>query len=102
MPFFVALRLCLVRKSGFSTARLFHPCFGYEEISSGILAAAQSSLICLEDLLSKSGPIISFLFSAHVPLASAFIFACSSLTLRILSLLTRGADPRVGRVDLRF
>jgi hypothetical protein len=102
VPFFVALRLCLVGKSGFSAARLFHPCFGYEEISSGILAAAQSSLICLEDLLSKSGPIISFLFQAHVPLASAFIFACSSLIRRILSLLARAADPRVERVDLRF
>jgi hypothetical protein len=102
MPSFVALRLCLVGKNGFSAARLFHPCFGYEEISSGLLAAAQSSLICLEDLLSKSEPIVSFLFPAHVPLVSAFIFACSSLTLRILSLLARAADPRVERVDLRF
>jgi hypothetical protein len=66
---------------------LLHPCFGYEEISSGLLAAAQSSLICLEDLLSMSGPIISFLFPAHVPLVSAFIFVCSNLTLRIVSLL---------------
>jgi hypothetical protein len=40
-----------------------------------------------EELLWKSGPIISFLFPAYVPLVSAFIFACFNLTPRILSLL---------------
>jgi hypothetical protein len=86
MPLFVALRLFLVG-DGFSPAWFFHPCCANEEMSSGLLAAAQSSLTCLEELLWKSGPIISFLFPAYVPLVSAFIFACFNLTPRILSLL---------------
>jgi hypothetical protein len=86
MPLFVALRLFLVG-DGFSLACFFHPCCGDEEMSSGLLAGVQSSLIYLEELFSMSGPIISFLFPAYVPLVSAFIFACSNLTPRILSLL---------------
>jgi hypothetical protein len=87
MPFFVALRLFLVGKNGFSPARFFHPCCGNEEMSSGPLTAAQSSLICLEELFPESAPIISFSFPAYLPLVSAFIFACSNLTPRVLSLL---------------
>jgi hypothetical protein len=87
MSFFVVLRLLLVGEDGFSPAWFFHPCCGDEEMSSELLDAAQSSLICLEELLSKSVPIISFLVPAYVPLVSAFIFACYNLTPRILSLL---------------
>lgn len=87
MPLFVAIQLFLVREDGFSLAWLLPPRCGDEEISSGLSAAAQSSLIRLEELLSKSGPIISFLFPGYVPLVSAFIFGCFNLTPRILSLL---------------
>jgi hypothetical protein len=86
MPLFVAIRLFLVGENGFSPAWFLHPRCG-DEMSSGLLAAAQSSLIRLEELLSKSGPIISFLFPGYVPLVSAFIFGCFNLTPRILSLL---------------
>jgi hypothetical protein len=75
MPLFVALRLFIVGENGFSPAWFFHPCCVDEKMSSGLLAAAQSSLTCLEELLSKSGPIISVLFPAYVPLVSAFLFA---------------------------
>jgi hypothetical protein len=84
MALFVALRLFLVR-DGFSLAWFFHSCCGDEEMYSRLLAAAQSSLTCLEELLWKSGPIISFLFPAYGPLVSALIFACSNLTPQILS-----------------
>jgi hypothetical protein len=84
MALFVALRLFFVR-DGFSLAWFFHPCCGDEEMYSRLLAAAQSSLTCLEELLWKSGPIISFLFPAYGPLVSALIFACSNLTPQILS-----------------
>jgi hypothetical protein len=87
MPLFVAIQLFLVREDGFSLAWLLPPRCGDEEISSGLSAAAQSSLIRLEELLSKGGPIISFLFPGYVPLVSAFIFGCFNLTPRILSLL---------------
>jgi len=46
MPFLIAFRLFLVGENGFSPAWFFHPCCGDEEMSSGLLAAAQSSLIC--------------------------------------------------------
>jgi hypothetical protein len=88
MPFFLILRLFLVRKNGCSPVRFFHPCCGSDEFSLKLLAAAQSCLICLEELLSNSAPIISFLLPAYLPLVSAYIFACSNLTPRILSLLT--------------
>jgi hypothetical protein len=84
MALFVALRLFFVR-DGFSLAWFFHSCCGDEEMYSRLLAAAQSSLTCLEELLWKSGPIISFLFPAYGPLVSALIFACSNLTPQILS-----------------
>jgi hypothetical protein len=96
MPLFVALRLFLVG-DGFSPAWFFHPCCGDGEMSSGLSAAAQSSLTCLEELLWKSGPIISFLFPTYVPLVSALIFACSNLAPRILSLLAPSSPIRLGR-----
>jgi hypothetical protein len=88
MPLFLALRLFLVRENEFSPTWFFHPCCGDEEMLSGLSAAAESALICLEELLAKSGPIISSLFPAYVPLVSGFILACSNLTPRILSLLS--------------
>jgi hypothetical protein len=53
-------------------------------MSSGLLAAAESSLICLEELLSESAPIIGSSFPAYLPLVSAFIFTCSNLIPRML------------------
>ena len=79
------LRSFLLSKIGFSPACFFHPCWN-EAVLSGLLVAAQSLLIWLEDLLSKSAPIINFLFPAYVPLVSALIFVCSNLTSRIPSL----------------
>ena len=102
MPFSVTFRLFLIGKHGFSRAGFFHPCYGDEKISSVLLAAAQSSLIYLEELLSKSGPIISFLFPAYLPLVSAFIFGCSNLTLRILSTRPEAAEPPVESIELSF
>jgi hypothetical protein len=87
MPLFFAPRLFLVRDNDFSPDRFFHLCCGEEGMSSGLSAAAESSLICLEELLAKSGPFISSIFPAYVPLVSAFIVACSTLTPRILCLL---------------
>lgn len=102
MPLFVILRLFPIGKNGFSWAGFFHPCCGDEKISSMLLAAAQSSLIYLEELLSKSGPIISFLFPAYLPIVSAFIFGCSNLTLRILSTRPEAAEPPVESIKLSF
>jgi hypothetical protein len=87
MSICVAVRSFFVGKNGFSPARFFHLGCGDQEMSLGLLAA-QSSLIYLEELLSKIGPIIHFLFPAYVPLVSAFSFACSNLAPRIFSLLT--------------
>jgi hypothetical protein len=98
MPLFVALRLFLVG-DGFSPAWFFYPCCGDEEMSSELLAAAQSSLTCLEELLWKSGPIISFLFPAYVPLVSALIFAYSNWLPRVLSLLAPSSPIRFGRSE---
>jgi hypothetical protein len=92
MPLFVALRLSLVGRNGFSPARIFHQCCGNEGMSSGLLAAAESSLICLEELLSESAPIIGSSFPAYLPLVSAFIFTCSNLIPRMLSRLA----PKTG------
>jgi hypothetical protein len=90
MLLFVALRLFLRRKN-VSPPWLFHPCCGNEEMSSRLLAAARSLLICLEELLSESEPIIGFSFPAYLPLVSAFIFASSNLTSQIHSLLARSS-----------
>jgi hypothetical protein len=86
MPFFLALRLILVAENGFSPVRFLHSCCGNEEIASRLLAAAQSALICLEELFSEVKPIISFLFPAYLPLVSAFIFACFNVPHRIFTL----------------
>jgi hypothetical protein len=102
MPFFVAFRLFVVAKNGFSPARFFHPYCGNEEMSSGLLAAAQSLLIVLEELLSSSAPFIGVLFPAYVPLVSALIFAWSNLTSRIPSLLVPNQPSRHWTAALIF
>jgi hypothetical protein len=102
MPLFFALRLFLVRENEFSPARFFHPCCGDEEMLSGLSAAGESSLICLEELFAKSGPLISSLFPAYVPLVSGFTLASPatsrsflrslavSLILLVATILTAG------------
>jgi hypothetical protein len=83
--FVVALRSSLLWEDGFSRAGFFPQRYWNETVSSGLLAAAHASLICFEELLSKSAPLISFCFPAYVPLIFALHFACSNLTSRIRS-----------------
>ncbi len=83
--FVFALRSSLLREDGFSRAGFFHQLDWHETVSSGLLAAIHASLICFEELLSKSAPIISFCFPAYVPLIFALNLACINLTSRIRS-----------------
>jgi hypothetical protein len=83
--FVFALRSSLLREVGFSRAGFFHQRDWNETVSSGLLAAVHASLICFEELLSKSAPIISFCFPAYVPLIFALSLACINLTSRIRS-----------------
>jgi hypothetical protein len=81
--FIFALRSSLIWEDGFSRAGFFPQRDWNETVSSGLLAAVHGSLICCEELLSKSAPIISFCFPAYVPLIVALNFACINLTSRI-------------------
>lgn len=83
--FVFALLSFLLREGGFSQAGFFHPRYWNVTLSPGLLAAVQWCLICLEELLSKSAPIISSCFPAYVPVISVLMFACINLTSRIRS-----------------
>jgi hypothetical protein len=83
--FVFALRSSFLLEDGFSGAGFFHQRYWNETVPSGLLAAGHASLICFEELLSKSAPIISFCFPAYVPLIFALNFACINLTSRIRS-----------------
>jgi hypothetical protein len=80
-----ALRSSFVWEDGSSGAGFSHQRYWNETVSSGLLAAGHASLICFEELLSKSAPMISFCFPAYVPLIFALHFACINLTFRIRS-----------------
>jgi hypothetical protein len=103
MPLLFILRSFLIWKNRFSSVGSFQPCCWNDVVSSVFWEAAQSSLICLEDLLSKTAPIISFLFPESIPLVYALIFACVNLTPRIPSLLVpnRPNRPFHSSIDLR-
>jgi hypothetical protein len=85
LPFVFALRSSFLWEDGSSGAGFFHQSYWNETVSSGLLAAGHASLICFEELLSKSTPIISFCFPAYVPLIFALNFACINLTSRVRS-----------------
>ena len=78
-----ALRSSVLWQDGSSGAAFFHQRYWNQTVSSGLLAAGHASLICFEELLSKSAPFISFCFPAYVPLIFALNFACINLTSRI-------------------
>ncbi len=87
-------RSFLIWKNRFSAVGSPHPC-GWNDVASSVFwAAAQSYLICLEDILSTTAPIISSLFPAYVPLIYGLIFACVNLVPRILSLLVSNQSNR--------
>ncbi len=81
--FALALQSSLLGEDGFSQVGFFRPSYWKETVCPRLLAAVQASLTGLEELLSKSAPIISFWFPASVPLVFALIFACINLTSRI-------------------
>jgi hypothetical protein len=79
MPLLPVLQLLFVWGNGFSPAQLLLRYRRHEWMLSGILAAARSFLVWLEEFLSMIAPLISIVVPAYLPLVYAFVFACSRL-----------------------